>query len=158
MYGLYSVPVCVSGPGQWALGRWAGAAPFVAGSGVWMGSAARQRADSLCVIRVCYTRTSSYMAWNGYSNSSMAWYGSLWLRMARDGSRWLGCRLVMARSPQKRALSPCGGISPCGGTDRSAWHAKCRRARTQVARMMCAAVAWVFARMLGVRVWLVRGC
>ena len=24
--------------------------------------------------------------------------------------------------------------------------------------MMCAAVAWVFARMLGVRVWLVRGC
>ena len=24
--------------------------------------------------------------------------------------------------------------------------------------MKCAAVAWVFARMLGVRVWLVRGC
>ena len=41
VYGLYSVPVCVFGLGQWALGRWAGAAPFVAGSGVWMGSAAR---------------------------------------------------------------------------------------------------------------------
>ena len=27
-----------------------------------------------------------------------------------------------------------------------------------MARMMCVAVAWVFARMLGVRVWLVRGC
>ena len=24
--------------------------------------------------------------------------------------------------------------------------------------MMCAAVAWVFSRVLGVRVWLVRGC
>ena len=41
VYGLYSVPVCVFGPGQWALGRWAGAAPFVARSGVWMGSVAR---------------------------------------------------------------------------------------------------------------------
>ena len=38
---LYSVPVCVFGLGQWAPGRWAGAVPFVAGSGVWMGSAAR---------------------------------------------------------------------------------------------------------------------
>ena len=66
--------------------------------------------------------------------------------------------LSLARSPPKRALSPCGGISPCGGTGRSAWHAKSRKARTQMARMLCAAVAWVFARVLCVRAWLVRGC
>ena len=77
--------------------------------------------------------------------------------MTRNGSECHSNSRSVARSPPKRALSPCGGISHGGGTGRSAWHAKCRRARTQMVHMLCAAFAWVFACISGVRVWLVRG-
>ena len=64
----------------------------------------------------------------------------------------------MARSPPKRALSPEGGVTPRGGTGRSAWHAGSQGSQSHWPHVMCAADAWVFARVLGVRVRLVRGC
>ena len=93
------------------------------------------------------------MANSGYRVSQS---GLEWLGVARSVPEWSGNGPSAARSPPKRALTPEGGVMPEGGTSKSAWHAKSRRPRTQMARMMCVAVAWVFARMLDVRVWLVR--